>query len=205
MSSLLEQLAQLDQRVAEGHQRAIELEGEAKQAKTDLERVSGLLTEAYAADDAAAQAKLGKAKEKAQARADEPWSEKIAGAKLAARRLEVERDTWRHEHVAGLLDEVEPEAQEAAEALQNALEAVERARRGWHAVAHRVSGMVTHLPGQPPAMPMFDGVDSAIRTMRRDIGQVPLPMPRGRQTISIVPTSDPDPAVREAARAKAGR
>ena len=72
-------------------------------------------------------------------------------------------------------------------------------------MAQRVSGMVTHLPGQPPAMPMFDGVDSAIRTMRRDIGQVPLPMPSARQTISVAPYDDPDDAVREAARAKARR
>jgi hypothetical protein len=49
---------------------------------------------------------------------------------------------------------------------------------------------------------MFDGVDSAIRTMRRDVGQIPLPLPRGRQSISVVPEHDPDPAVRGPARAR---
>jgi hypothetical protein len=53
----------------------------------------------------------------------------------------------------------------------------------------------------PKAVPHFDRGDSAVRELRRDIGDVPVPLPRKLSTVRIPPEHDPDPAVREPARA----
>ena len=79
---------------------------------------------------------------------------------------------------------------------------LEEARLEWHAISQRVSGVVSVVPGNH-RVPDLDHIGTAIRDLRRATGQVPLPMPREPQLISIPPEYDPDPEIREAAQAAA--
>lgn len=65
----------------------------------------------------------------------------------------------------------------------------------------RVAALIRDVPGvHPRAIPNLDQADSAIRELRRDIGDVPVPMPREFGAATVVPMHDPDPSVRQAAR-----
>jgi hypothetical protein len=51
-------------------------------------------------------------------------------------------------------------------------------------------------------MPSGNSLDGAIRSARRDIGEVPAPLPANMAAPIVVPEHDPDPAVRDEARAR---
>jgi hypothetical protein len=126
--------------------------------------------------------------------------ERQAGAHLASCRAQGEVDAWRTEHVGQLLDEIAPAAHTAAENITARVAELEEARQSWHQTADRVSALVRGSI-DPKAIPSLDRADSAVREPRRDIGDVPVPLPRELGAATVVPMHDADPAARESARA----
>lgn len=104
----LDQLAEHEQRVGAARAKVDETKRRARHAEAEATRLRELLTEAFASDDQAQVEKLTRAKAKADARAAEPWVERIAGAERATARVQAEVDGWRIENFRGLLDEAPP-------------------------------------------------------------------------------------------------
>ena len=83
-----------------------------------------------------------------QAKADRAQGERVElpergeGADLAAQRASVEYDAYRATHVRALLDEIAPDAHTAAQRVEDAVQQLEDARLGLHAVSHRVSAVI---------------------------------------------------------------
>jgi len=90
------------------------------------------------------------------------------------------------EHVRDLLDEIAPDAHAAAEAVTARVAELEEARQSWHQTADRVSALVRGSL-DPKTVPSLDRADSAIRELRRDIGGVPVPLPREFGAATVVP------------------
>jgi len=199
--TLMAQLAEREQQVAAAHAKVAEIEEQARQATAEAARSREALVEAYASGDAAQAEKLVQAKVGAEAVAGEPWRERVDGSKRAANRMQAEVDGWRIQNVRQLLDEVAPDAHGAAEAILTAVAAVEEARRHWHEVATRVASLVRDVPDtHPRAVPNLDGPDAAIRQLKRDLGEVPPPLPRWAAVATVAPEHDPDERVRAVAR-----
>jgi chromosome segregation ATPase len=175
---LLERLTQLDAEITEIRHKPREVQAEANHATSEAERIREELTEAYASGDKTAEAKLTRAKGKAEARAAEPWPERIAGAERAANRLRSQRDGWVNENVNALLTEVAPDAMAAAENIAATIAALETARKRWHAVEQRVLDLVkpTHISAQD--VPGLEAFDQHVRDLRRGYSEIPPPLPR---------------------------
>lgn len=201
-AATLDQLAEREEQVAAARAKVDETKQRARHAQAEADRLREALTEAYSVDDQAQVDKLTRAKVKADARAAEPWAERTAGSERAANRLQAEVDAWRLQNFRELLAEIEPEAHAAAEAVTTKVAELEQARRHWHEVSARVSALVADVPGINQRTANFDQVDAAVRQLRRDIGSVPLPLPRMAAIAALVPEHDPDEGVREAARAE---
>ncbi|QEC48961.1 hypothetical protein FSW04_16200 [Baekduia soli] len=204
--ALHDELAVLDQAIAEARARTRETQAAAASAHSDAARLTEELTEAFATGDETMAAKLTKAMSKAQAVAGEPWEQRILGAERAANRAQAARDGWVAEHVGGLLAEIEPEASAATDAIVDLVDQLEAARVHWHAVGHRVEALVRAAGWDVRAVPSGEGLDQAIRDTRIALADPPRPLPSNvPQTISIAPYDDPDPDIRDAARAAATR
>ena len=198
---LLDELEARNQQVATARERIREIEAAANAAQTDAKRIKELLTEAFASDDPVQAEKLTRAKVKADAQAAEPWPERRAGAERAAGRVQAERDGWIAQNAAGLIRELSPLAEAARDLIVSKVTELEEARQEWHAVSQRVSGVLSVAPGNDRT-PGIDHIDTAIKDVRRATVDVPAPLPRVPQVARVVPMHDPDPAVREAARAR---
>ena len=115
--------------------------------------------------------------------------------------MAAEVDGWRIQNVRELLDEVTPDAHGAAEAVTAKVAELEQARRDWHAVSERVASLIRDAPDiHPRAVPNLDGPDAAIRQLKRDLGEVPPPLPRWAAVATVAPEHDPDERVRAVAR-----
>jgi hypothetical protein len=127
--TMLAELAEREEQVAAARQKANEIKDQAKRASAEADRLRELVIEAYASDDQPQAEKLMRAKVKADGRNAEPWAERTAGAERAAARVQAETDTWRLGHWRELLNEVEPDAHAAAEAVTTKVAELEQARR----------------------------------------------------------------------------
>ena len=167
-TSLLDELERRNDEVAAARARVRAVEAEANAARGEAVRIKEALVEAFAAADQTQAEKLTRAKTKADAKAAEPWPERRAGAERAAGRVQAERDTWIAGNASGLLRELAPAAEEARDAIVAGVAGLEEARRGWHAVSQRVSGILSGSPGNG-RVPSIDHVDSAVKDVRRAI------------------------------------
>ena len=204
--SALEQLAEFEAGVQAAHVRVREIEDASRTAASEAARLKEELTEAFAADDQQAATKLTKVKAKADARAAEPWDERIAGAKRAATRTGVERDQWMAEHYAELARKRQPCARAVVEAIESSLRAFLEGVRAWHAEEQEQINLLRPLPNQDGRTIPQLSVDELARQVKRALGEpIEPPVPRALQSWSIPPEHDPDPEIREAARAKVSR
>jgi hypothetical protein len=198
--TMLAQLAEREEDVLVARAKVDETKQRARHAEAEAARLREALVEAFATDDQPQVAKLTRAVDKAEARAAEPWPERIAGAERAANRAQAEVDGWRIQNVRELLDEIAPDADAAAEGVMARVAELEEARRHWHQVSGRVSALIRDAGiGRTPNL---DGPDAAIRALRRDLGRVPLPLPHMAAVATVAPEHDPDKGVRAAARAE---
>jgi chromosome segregation ATPase len=206
-AAMRDQLAALDAEIAAAHARVAEIRAEAEHVCTEAARLSEALTEAYAEGATRQANKIAGEKAKAESAAAEPWRERIAGAERAAARKQAERDTWVGHNLHDLLIEMAPDADAAADGITAAVAALEQARMSWHAIESQVGALLAVAPGRNQRVPQIDHVDTAIRDVRRAIDGLPRPLPvSASMPATVVPEHDPDPDVREPARARiAGR
>lgn len=197
----LAQLAEREQQIVEARMKVRETEQQAQHAASEAARLREQLIDAYGFGDQTQAEKLVRAKAKADARAAEPWPERIAGSQRAAQRQQAGVDAWRADHIGELLTEIQPEAHAAADAINTKVAELDEARRHWHAIASQVTGLTRGVPGiDPHGVSSINVADQAIKTLRRDIGAIPPPLPREPQLATIVPMHDPDPEISEPAR-----
>jgi hypothetical protein len=169
-------LGELEQAVAAARAREREVEREREIAKAEVARITEGLVEAFARGDEVAAGRL------ASERADAEWAvaaERLEGARRATQRAEVELSTFARENLEGLLRERVPQANAAAHAVTDALEALHAAHAEWTSV--EVASMaLLRLAGQrTDSQPRFPPALAAlVRDARRvDAGNVPLPLP----------------------------
>lgn len=173
---LLDQLAQQDTALLEARMRPRDVKAQADRATADAERIREQLTEAYANGDTSAEAKLTRAKGKAEAHAAEPWPERITGAERAVNRLQAERDNWISVNVHELLLELAPDAHAAVAGITAAIDALDAARKQWHAIEQRVANVVKPSSIDMRDVPNIGELDQAVRDLRRG-RQLPAPLP----------------------------
>lgn len=205
---LHDELEALDQQVQAARGRVREVQDKAAFAHTEAARVTEALIEACAEQDKSAEARLSKAKVTADSRSGEPWSERLAGAERAANREQATRDAWVATNIAALLAEVEPQATAAAAAISHLVDQLEQARLHWHAVGGRVEALVRAAGWDVRVVASGAAIDQAIRDARIALADPPRPLPANvPATVSIAAVDDPDPELREEARARirAGR
>jgi hypothetical protein len=203
-TSKLAELAVIDQAVVAARQRVRQVEVDHAAAKADAVRARDALVEACARQDTAAESKLTTAKHAAEARAAEPWPERVAGAKRAADRAIGERQTWIRHNYYALIEEVRPEAEAVAQAIRDSAEAVQAACAAWSALDHRIGAITTGAGVHRNLTPRLDQVQNAARTFARDMGDVPLPLPQDT-TATWDPTHDFDAKVRKPAQEESRR
>lgn len=173
---LLDHLEQQDTALLEARTRPRDVKTQADRANADAERIREELTEAFANGDTTAEAKLTRAKCKAEARAAEPWAERITGAERAVNRLQAERDNWINKNIHELLRELTPDAHAAVASITTAINALEAARQQWHAVEQRVANVVQPSSIDMRDVPNIGELDQAVRDLRRG-PQLPAPLP----------------------------
>jgi len=115
---------------------------------------------------------------KAEARANEPWTERHEAARAAAIAAYDEARLYASEHGLKLLEELRPEAEAAAARVDQAMEQMQAALDEYRDTVGRVSALVAYVPG-------LTGRDvengSALGALRRSIeamriaGGVPVP------------------------------
>jgi len=174
----LDHLAKLNSELAEARARPRQIETEWSEAKAKAAAIREALVEAFASGASELEQKLTRAMPKAQARADEPWTERIAGAERAANRLRSQRDNWINENIDALLTEVAPDAMAAAENISTAIAAIEAARKQWHSVEQQVLGLVKATRIDAQDVPGLEAFDQHVRDLRRGYSEIPPPLPR---------------------------
>lgn len=203
----LDALAELAERSVDARAQVRALtQAEAEHAQA-MQQLKAERIAAYSEADEQKATALKRKAARAAAKASE-LEERRAGAELAAKRAQQAHDAYRAEHVRELLAEITPEAQAAARRLRDA--AVECAA-AWTALGG-VDGKVNNLTrgvipnAATPTNGAWQQLDMEIRrTLEQGAPQPPLPV--AFQALTIAPEHDPDPEIREAARAqiRAGR
>jgi chromosome segregation ATPase len=160
---------------AKVHQRDVEVKQQ--QLAQEIADLSEQVVELHAQGDAVAVAKVSKTRARQEGVVARDLAERLAGARRATERAEVARQEFATAHIDELLREIKPDADEAAEMVQRAIEALSQAQRRWdqvqsdHASLLRLSGRSGE--GLRPFPPVLVEL---VRRSRR-AGQVDVPSP----------------------------
>ena len=196
-------LVALSEAVPAAQRRARECELEHRRVSGEIARLTDAVTDSYADGDEARAAKASKQRALLEQGSLREAAERLEGAKRAVAKAEAERGLYAAENVDGLVAERAPDARAAAEAVEAAVERLGRAHAAWQGVASDVAGLL-RLAGRDTRLPGFpEQLATLVKDARRSDGvTVPPPLPGGHAHVRVVPEHDPDPEVREAARAK---
>lgn len=188
---LLAELAARDEQTVAARARIREVDDQAQHARSEAARIKEELVEAFAADDQAQADKLTRAKAKADARAAEPWDERRAGAQRAAERVRGDRDTWVVTNITALLDELAPDAHEAAAAITAKAAELDQARRQWHGLEQRTIALLRVVsPEAARGVPTIESADTAIKDALRATAEIPPPLPRAHAAPQVMRADD---------------
>lgn len=204
---LSERLEALNDAVVAAKARAREMEDAQRAVHEKVAEATEAIVEAHAVGDDATAAKVSKQRARLEQGAVREAEEKLAGAKRAVARAEAEVTTFATENLMGLLRERQPDAEAVARATEKAIAQLGRAHAEWHGVANGVAALLRTAGEKSGAMPSFPAqLEDLVRDARRAGGVgVPEPLPaRVAVAATITPEHDPDPEVREAARARLG-
>jgi hypothetical protein len=139
----VDQLRQLQDRRAEATARTAELEHQARQAAQEAQARSAELTELERTDSTTAKRRQAEqALTTARARADEPWAERVAGARARVR--DIDKELRAHVE-ANLLEVIAPHEADAAAAVTDMLshaEGIVTAYRQREDAARRIGGLL---------------------------------------------------------------
>jgi len=183
-------LAELGAAVAAARARVREAETAHQRALAEIARFKDVAIEAYSVGDEPRAAKASKERARLEGSALRDASERVQGAQLAATTAEDERGRYAAERADELLHELEPDARAAAQAVEDAVEALTRAHSRWNEAQATVANLLRSAGRDTGTLPEFPG---ALATLVRDARRagdlrVPPPLPGGR---SMIPSKRP--------------
>lgn len=201
---LSSRLVELSDVMATAKQRERECELEHRRVEAEIAQLTDAVTDSYADGDEARAAKASKQRASLEQGSLREAEERLEGARRAAQRADVERATFAAGNIEGLLGEREADALAAARAVEGAVEELGRAHARWNGVESEIAALLRLAGRDMRDMPRFPAqLETLARDARRAGGvDVPLPLPGERMYTTIAAHDDPDPAVRDAARAK---
>jgi ElaB/YqjD/DUF883 family membrane-anchored ribosome-binding protein len=173
-----------------------------RRAEADVARLRDVVIDALADNDEPAAAKASKVRDKADM-ALRDTAERLEGARRGAAKAETARGMFAREHADGLIAERRPDAIAAAQAVEDAIDALARSQAVWNGVAAEVAAMLRAAGRGSGAVPNFpDALGRLVKDARRADGvPVPVPLPGDHAHVRVAPYDDPDEEVREQARA----
>jgi len=197
-------LAELGEAVPAAQRRARECELAHRRVAAEIKQLTDAVTDAYADDDEDRAAKASKQRAALEQGSLREAEERLEGAKRAVANAEAERGLFAAENVDGLIAERQPDARAAAQAVEEAVEQLGRAHAAWTGVESDVAALLRVAGRNLGTLPRFpELLANLVRDARRAGGVgVPVPLPGERAYATIAPHDDPDPGIREAARAK---
>ena len=203
---LTAKLAEHGEAVGASNRRAREAELALTRVTGEIKRLTDAITNAYADGDErrAAAASTERAGLDASLREHE---ERLEGARRAVAKAETDRGLYAVEHVDGLIGEREPDARAVAAACEEAVEQLAQTQAAWNAVEAEVAALLRLAGRDAGTLPTFPAtLATLVRDARRagDL-RVPPPLPGGHAHAHVAPYDDPDPAVRDRARARDAR
>jgi excisionase family DNA binding protein len=176
-------LDQLRQQAATERVRHRELQAEIQAAEREVERASGAIGDAYAADDERAVTSSRKAEGAALTKLED-LQHRLAGAELRIERAQLEVDTFAQERARDLLKECEQSAGTVAAELTASVHQTLNMARAYVTERTAVDHLVAAIPG---ATPRTDGPASThpweaqLRDLERAVAaapECPPPLPR---------------------------
>jgi hypothetical protein len=177
---LSERLAELTDAITTASTRAREIGLEQERVVAKVAEIGEEIVEAHAAGDDVNAAKLSKQRARLETTDVREAGERVEGAQRAVQRAEVERSTFAAENADQLLRERKPEADGAAEAVQEALEALEQARRRWDAVQSDHATILRFAGRSTEGLPQFPQALQELTRHARRAGQLDVPTPARR-------------------------
>lgn len=204
---LSDRLAALGEAMTAAKQRERECELEHRRVDAEIAQLTDAIADAYADNDEARAAKASKQRASLEDGSLREAEERLEGARRAVQRADVERATFAAENIDGLLAERQGDALAVARAVENAVEDLGQAHAAWNGVESDVAGLLRLAGRDTRDVPTFpDPLANLVRDARRAGGVgVPAPLPQALQPVTVAPHDDPDPRIREAARAKIER
>lgn len=203
-SKTLDELATLRERVVAANMRRRDAEQAQTDAQAQLRRLHDERVNALADEDEARAGKIASAIADLGRRVDGDLGQRLEGAALAARRAEAEVARFR----AANFERIEAERAPAGEALtaryEEALRALVDVDRAWHAHQAESISNAAAAPGVDVRRVQDINAGDVARDARRVLARGPLNRPTlagGPHGVHIAPVDDPDPEIREAARA----
>jgi chromosome segregation ATPase len=146
-----EELAILDERRAEVGRRISELDQAERAAHQELRDARAVVVDLERRGGTPAErAELEKALRAAEARASEPWRQRIEGARAAARDADAERRRFIGEHLDELVEEREAVGAECAAQINEHLGGLIVAYHAWNQVAQEIIGLASSVAALRP-------------------------------------------------------
>ncbi len=202
--SLDEQLTALGQAVTASKRRVREVCDQHHASRREVERLTESRVEAFAAGDERLADKLLAERQAAEATVRE-FEERVAGAELAAQRAEAEQAQFATHNCDALFTERGPAADAAAGAVKDVVGQLVAAKARWEAIASETANLLRLAGRSTQHVPTFPAQLGDLAKDARRAGDVDVPRPVPgvpRSAARVLAVDDPDPAVREQARAK---
>jgi hypothetical protein len=157
-------LAELDKRRTLVARRLDELDRSQREASQALQQARAAVVEAERKDAApAARGKLESALRTAEARAAEPWPQRLEGAKASLRDADKERREFIGEHLTELVEERERAGAECAARINDHLTGLAAAYSEWNTIAQQITALASSVAPLRPGDVSYTRVESLIR------------------------------------------
>jgi hypothetical protein len=162
------ELARLDERRALVVGRINELQTAQREATKALQEARTALVEFERRGGSKAEGtKLETQLRTAEARAAEPWTERIEGARAAARDADIDRHQFIAEHLTELVDDRQAAGAEAATRINEHLAAFTAAYYEWNAVAQEIIGLASSIAQLRPGDVSRTRCEAVVREAER--------------------------------------
>ena len=174
---LSDQLRGLGEQVVLARERSRELELAAQRIADVVAALGEEVVEAHAQGDDARATKLSKQRARAEGVGTREATERLEGARRAVDRAEVARGVFCAENIDELLRERRPDAEAAAAAVQQAVEALAQAEKQWNAAQSDLQTILRLAGRSSEGLPQFPTALAELTRHARRAGQVDVPSP----------------------------
>ena len=175
---LSERMAELGEQIVLARRRP-ELELAQQRIVDEVAQLSEQIVELHTSGDDDGAVRLGKRRARLEGAGLREAGERLEGAKRAVDRAEVERATFCSANADALLLERKPDAEAAAQAVQDAVEALAQAQKQWDSAQSDLATILRLTGRSSEGLPAFPPALASSRHARR-AGQVDVPSRAGR-------------------------